>query len=179
MNQDPEELLKYPIGKFVPAEKYNPKALEQDLEILLSLASRLDDATKDLNNIQLNTPYREGGWTVRQVVHHLSDSHLNAYIRTKWILTEDKPVIKAYNEKDWANTPENEEAPDVSISVIRALHIKWVHLIKRIPFEDLTRVMIHPAYNREMSLERMVQMYAWHSNHHLAHITNLRKRSGW
>lgn len=179
MDQEQEEFLKYPTGKFVQAAQYSSADLKENLSTLLALADKLDDAIKGLNDTQLNTAYRVGGWTIRQVIHHLADSHLNAYIRTKWILTEDRPVIKAYNEKDWAITPENEEPPMLSISLIRALHLKWVNLIRKIPFEDLSRVLIHPAYNREMNLERMIQMYAWHSNHHLAHITNLRKRSGW
>ena len=179
MNPETEQQLKYPIGKFSPKSSYSADDFEQDLLALLALPVHLEKSIEGLDQSQLDTPYRPGGWTVRQVVHHLADSHMNAYIRTKWTLTEDKPVIKAYNEKDWANTLENDINPQLSIALIRALHTKWVMLIRKIPFGELSQSFIHPDTNREISLERMVQIYAWHSRHHVAHITALRGRSGW
>lgn len=179
MNPEMEEHLKYPIGKFSLRSSYSADDFEQDLQALLSLPAHLEKSIQGFNQAQLDSPYRPDGWTVRQVVHHLADSHLNAYIRTKWTLTEDKPLIKAYNEKEWAKTMENDTDPQLSIALIQALHTKWVMLLRKIPFGDLSRSFIHPDTNREISLERMVQIYAWHGRHHVAHITALRSRSGW
>lgn len=179
MSSDSEDMLRYPIGKFQSRESYSDLELKNDLSRLISLANQLSSAIKDLSPEQLDTPYRDGGWTMRQVIHHLADSHLNAYIRTKWALTEENPIIKAYNEKDWASTPENSLDPEVSIALIQALHTKWVGLLQGLSAVQLKRTFVHPATNREFTLERMVQMYAWHGEHHLAHLTSLKTRKGW
>lgn len=174
-----EEQQKYPIGKFVPAESYEKQDFLQDLDRLENFPAALRQVIHSLNPEQLNTPYREGGWTVLQVVHHLADSHMHAYIRTKWALTENAPLIKAYQEKDWALTGENDSSPDLSVSLLESLHRKWAFLLRSIGSEKLNRYFIHPMGNRQISILRMVQLYTWHGAHHLAHITGLIGRSGW
>ena len=132
-----------------------------------------------MTNKELDTPYRKGGWTVRQVIHHLADSHMNAYIRMKWTLTENTPLIKAYDEKAWAETGETKLDPQISLDLRKSLHTKWVMLINSFSKADLKREFTHPETKKNQSLEKMIAMYAWHSNHHLAHITSLKQRMGW
>jgi uncharacterized damage-inducible protein DinB len=174
-----EEQLKYPIGKFVPADSYGMQEFMQDVNRLEAFPAALQKIVQSLSQDQLNTPYREGGWTILQVVHHLADSHMHAYIRTKWALTEDAPIIKAYQEKEWALTGENNSAPALSISLLESLHRKWAFLLRGLDAEKLNRHFIHPAGNREITILRMVQLYTWHGAHHLAHISGLISRSGW
>jgi uncharacterized damage-inducible protein DinB len=173
------EELRYPIGKFTAQETYTRAELKQFIDSIESFPQRLEDEVKSLSDSQLDTPYREGGWTVRQVIHHLSDSHMHAYIRTKWTLTEDSPVIKAYLEKHWAETPENTSDVAFSLSLIKSLHAKWVLLLKSIPEEAHTRYFVHPETKRQIRLDTLMGMYSWHGNHHLAHITGLKARMGW
>jgi uncharacterized damage-inducible protein DinB len=173
------EDIRYPIGKFTPQENYSSNDIAGFIERIKELPAKLEKAVQSLNDEQLNTPYREGGWSVRQVVHHLADSHMHAYIRTKWTLTENEPVIKAYLEKFWAETAETKSHPDISISFLKALHEKWVILLRSIPISDLDRFFVHPETKREVSLKTLMGMYAWHGEHHLAHITNLKKLKGW
>lgn len=170
---------RYPIGTFAAQESYTPAEIEAGIKRIESLPGRLADAIKNLSEAQLDTPYRDGGWTVRQVVHHVSDSHTNAYIRTKWTLTEATPTIKAYEEKEWATTAEMKLSPDLSISLLNALHAKWTALLKRLTPEELKKGFIHPETGKLIPLERLINLYAWHGDHHLAHITELKKRNGW
>ena len=165
-----DEALKYPTGKFTPQDAYSRAELDQCIQRIEALPSRIEDVIKRFTVKQLDTPYREGGWTARQVVHHLADSHMNAYIRFKWTLTEDTPVIKAYNEKLWAETPEVKSDPQLSLNVLKALHPKWATLLKALTPEDLTREYIHPETKKNNRLERIVAMYAWHGDHHLGHL---------
>jgi hypothetical protein len=139
----------------------------------------MEAAVKNLSDHQLDTPYREGGWTLRQVVHHVADSHMHAYIRTKWTLTESDPVIKAYLEKQWAETDETKSPPEISISLLKVLHAKWVILLRSITSNDLDRFFIHPETKKQITLTTLMGMYAWHGEHHLTHITNLKKEKGW
>jgi hypothetical protein len=171
--------LRYPIGTFAAKESYTPQEFQASIAWIESLPARLAEAIHTLNDSQLDTPYREGGWTVRQVVHHLPDSHMNAYIRIKWTLTEASPLIKAYNEKAWAETPETKSDPALSIALLRALHAKWVLLLKLLTPEDLTKEFQHPETKKMVRIDRMIALYAWHGDHHLAHITELKKRNGW
>lgn len=171
--------LRYPIGKFASQETYAKKELQEFIESIASLPQRLEFEIQNLTTEQLDTPYREGGWTVRQVVHHLADSHTHAYIRVKWTLTEDSPVIKAYLEKQWAETPENKADVSLSIAVLKALHAKWVVLLKSITDEKLPLYFVHPETKRQISISTLMGMYSWHGNHHLAHITRLKARMGW
>ncbi len=171
--------LRYPIGKFQPQESYSADEIKTNIARIEALPGKLETAVKGLTDQQLDTPYRDGGWTVRQVVHHVPDSHVNAYIRTKWTLSEATPLIKAYDEKTWAETPETKLPPQISLTLLTSLHAKWVELLKRIPPQDLKKEFTHPETGKNVSLERMIATYAWHGEHHLAHITSLKERMGW
>ncbi|MCM4168732.1 Putative metal-dependent hydrolase YfiT [Arenibacter antarcticus] len=174
------EQLRYPIGHFVYTHTVDDIIVSDWISELEALPSRLEDLVRPLTESQLNTPYRSGGWTVRQVVHHIGDSHHNSYTRFKWMLTEDKPVIKAYQEKDWSNLFDARLGPiDMSLDYIKALHVKLVFLLRGLTKEDLARVYIHPKGNVEVSLMENIGRYAWHGNHHLAHISGLKERNGW
>jgi len=173
------EDLRYPIGKFSAQENHAPKELNSFIQRIELLPSKLEVAIVGFSNQQLDTPYRDGGWTVRQVVHHVADSHMNAYIRVKWMLTEESPVIKAYNEKLWAETGETTSEPALSIALIKALHAKWVTLLKSLTKDQLQKEFIHPDTKKQVALHNLIGMYAWHGDHHLAHITALTKRQGW
>jgi len=173
------EDVRYPVGKFTAQENYSSEDIASFIKRIEDLPSKLEKAIENLSDEKLNTPYREGGWSVKQVFHHLADSHMHAYIRTKWTLTENEPVIKAYLEKFWAETTETTSHPNISISFLKALHAKWVILLKTIPPSDLDRFFVHPETKRQVSLKTLMGMYAWHGEHHLAHITNLKKLKGW
>lgn len=174
------EHLKYPIGKFAAPETISEEHKKEWIDILEHFPTRLENLVKDLSQEQLDTPYREGGWTVRQVVHHCSDSHHNSYIRFKWALTEDSPVIKAYEEKNWAELFDTKSAPIAqSIAHLKAVHAKLVYLLKGLTDEQLERCFIHPADHSKVVLKNNIGIYAWHSNHHYAHIENLLIRKGW
>jgi hypothetical protein len=133
-----------------------------------------------MTEAQLDTPYRDSGWTVRQVLHHVPDSHMNAYIRFKWTLTEDTPTIKPYFEERWANLEDTRVTPvDISMNMLDALHQRWVLLMKAMKDDDFKRIYIHPQYGKQFSLEGVLGLYAWHGKHHLAHITKLKERMRW
>ena len=180
MNEEELEQLKYPIGTFDCPNTITQEQIESWISILEHFPSRLERLVKDLTNKQLDTPYRREGWTVRQVVHHLADSHHHSYTRFKWALTEEKPVIKAYNEKSWAELPDAKTAPiEMSLNHLKAIHYKLVYLLKSISFDHLNKCFIHPETNEEVVLKQNIGIYEWHSNHHYAHIENLLKRKGW
>lgn len=170
---------RFPIGPFQPKDHYTQDDTEQFIHQITVLPSRLEMAVSQLTDEQLDTPYREGGWTIRQVVHHLPDSHMNAYIRMKWALTEDNPLIKAYEEQHWATTAETRMTPSISLELLKALHIKWVALMRLLTNDDLARTFVHPSNNKSQRLDRVIATYAWHGEHHLAHITHLKARMGW
>ncbi|MEO5603143.1 MAG: YfiT family bacillithiol transferase [Cyclobacteriaceae bacterium] len=172
-----DQTLQYPIGKFSPQEAYSKLELEECIRRIETLPSRVDSMIKNFSGKQLETSYREGGWSARQVLHHISDSHMNAYIRFKWALTEDTPVIKAYNEKLWAETPETKMDPLLSVNLLKALHVKWVALMKSLTTEDLQKEYIHPETQKHIRLDRLVAMYAWHGDHHLAHLEIVAKKN--
>ncbi len=173
------EDLRYPIGKFTPKDSHTKEEIAAYILRIETLPSKVEQAIQGLSDEQLDTPYRDGGWTVRQVVHHLSDSHMNAYIRFKWMLTEETPVIKAYNEKGWAETPETKADPSLSLPLLTALHKKWVVLLHHLSNSDLQREFIHPETKKHVRMDNLIGMYAWHGEHHLAHITSLKKQKGW
>jgi uncharacterized damage-inducible protein DinB len=173
------EDIRYPIGKFTAQENYTEEDIHTFIQRIEALPSRLEAAIQNLSDEQLDTPYRDGGWTVRQVVHHLADSHSHAYIRTKWTLTENAPVIKAYGEKLWATTSETTAPPLVSIALLKALHVKWVILLRSIRATERERFFIHPETKKQISINTLMGTYAWHGEHHLAHITQLRKLKNW
>ena len=174
------EQLKYPIGKFDCPNNITEEQIESWISILEHFPNRLENLVMDLTDKQLDTPYRPDGWTIRQVVHHLSDSHHHSYTRFKWALTEEQPVIKAYDEQDWAELQDAKTAPiEMSLQHLRAIHYKLVYLLKSLTQDDLNRYFIHPETNEEVILKQNIGIYAWHSNHHYAHIENLLKRKGW
>jgi len=174
------EELRYPIGHFTKPSEITQKHLDEWIHVLEFLPARLEAMVKDLTAEQLATPYRPEGWTVQQLIHHISDSHHNSYIRFKWALTEEKPIIKAYNEKEWAALFDSRKAPiAMSLKHLEAVHAKLVFLLKGLSSNDLKRTFIHPEGNVESSLKENIGRYAWHSNHHFAHIEGLLQRKGW
>ncbi len=171
--------LRYPIGKFHfdgPLTAHQKHAAFADIA---TAPANLRDAIKGLSEAQLDTPYRPGGWTVRQVVHHLPDSHLNSYIRFKLALTEDEPTIKPYAEDRWAELADTKATPvEVSLTMLDALHDRWVRLLRSLSPEEWERTFRHPELGA-MTLEKTLALYAWHGRHHVSHITSLRDREGW
>src|SRR5687767_2639242 len=161
--------LRYPIGKFSPQESYRPEEILSNIMRIERLPAQVEMVLTSLSSKQLDTPYREGGWTARQVIHHMADSHMNAYIRFKWTLTETTPVIKAYDEKAWAETPETKLDPVISITFLKAHHVKWTALLKLIKNEDLRKEFFHPDSKKHVPLDRLIALYAWHGEHHLGH----------
>ena len=167
MNSDS---LRYPIGKFLPQEAYTESEVRANIIRIENVPAAVEHTVSKFTDVLWDTPYREGGWTARQVIHHMADSHMNAYVRFKWTLTESTPVIKAYNEKAWAETPENALDPTISISFLKAHHVKWTALLKLMKPEDLKKEFIHPDTKKNISLERLIALYAWHGEHHLGHL---------
>lgn len=171
--------LRYPIGKF----HYDGPPSEVQRQILIDEISHtprnLRAAVQGLSDAQLDTPYRPGGWTVRQVVHHVPDSHLNSYVRFKLALTEDDPTIKPYAEDRWAELADTQATPiEVSLTMLDSLHHRWVRLLRSLSAEDWQRTFRHPDLG-SMTLEKNLAVYAWHGKHHVSHITGLREREGW
>lgn len=164
------EHLKYPIGRWAKPEIISPEMRPGWVNEIAALPERLEAALTKLPVAKLDTPYRPGGWTVRQVVHHLADSHLNAHIRLRLALTEDNPTIKPYQEAKWAMLPDNQLPVDGSLDIIRAVHHRWVFLLKTLSEADFQRTYFHPAQGKTFTMEAMTGLYAWHSNHHLAHV---------
>jgi hypothetical protein len=174
------EKLKYPIGNFKCPDTITDDEIQNGIDILENFPTRLEELVKHLNSDQLNTPYRPGGWTVRQVVHHVSDSHHHSYIRFKWALTEDRPVIKYYYEQKWAELNDAKNAPiKMSLEHIKVVHVKLVYLLRSLSENELNKTFIHPEHNEETSLKENILKYAWHSKHHYAHIENLLIRNSW
>ena len=180
MSEENLQKLKYPIGEFDCPEQITISHLKEWISVLEHFPNKLENLVKDLSEEQLDTVYRSGGWTIRQVIHHVSDSHHHSYTRFKWALTEDKPVIKAYFEDRWAELFDSKSAPiEMSLNHIKAIHFKLVFLLKGLSDENLDKVFIHPETNSEVPLKYNIGNYAWHSNHHYSHIENLLKRKGW
>jgi uncharacterized damage-inducible protein DinB len=170
---------RYPIGKFKYDGPPTPERRQELLNQIEQAPASLRTAVSGLSEPQLDTPYRPEGWTVRQVVHHVPDSHLNAYIRTKLALTEDEPTIKPYAEDRWAQLADTQATPiDVSLTLLDALHDRWLRLLRSLQREDWKRTFHHPEMG-PMSLEKNLVLYAWHGRHHVAHITALRELNGW
>ena len=171
--------LRYPIGKYEP----QPFSLDQRkkwLQDIQFLPALLEQAIENLDEHQLSTPYREGGWKVKQLVHHVADSHMNAYIRFKAGLTEDNPTIRPYLEGEWAKLDDIEKVPiNISITLLYALHSRWYAAILKLTAEQWNRTVVHPEHNKQMTLWYLLGMYAWHGLHHVRHVTALRERMGW
>ena len=171
--------LRYPIGSFEPPAQLSPSDQRTHLSHLEGLPSEVRTAVVGLTEAQLDTPYRPGGWTLRQVVHHLADSHLNGYIRFRWALTEDTPDIKTYDQERWAELEDARRMDIVpSLALLDALHARWVRLCRSLSSEAWDRAFLHPKSGR-MTLHDALALYAWHGRHHTAHITGLRERKGW
>jgi uncharacterized damage-inducible protein DinB len=179
-----EEHLRYPIGKEADREIYNSlcgDALKFELlnEIKM-LPAMLEFAIQNLGAAQLDTPYRPGGWSVHQLIHHIADSHMNAYIRFKLGLTEDNPVIKTYDEKEWAVLSDTAKLPvNISLTLLHALHARWYQLMVDMTPDQWERSVYHPDKKRQMLLSELLKTYAWHGLHHTAHITKFRERMKW
>jgi hypothetical protein len=172
------ENLRYPVGRFsVPASSMAGVRLAY-IQTLRQLPESLAAAVAGLDDHQLDTAYREGGWTVRQVVHHVFDSHANCYIRMKLALTEDWPTIKPYDEGAWAELADSRLPANVSLTLIAALHERWIYLLESLSEEEFARGYVHPESGRQ-NLSQVLALYNWHSRHHTAHIANLRTRMGW
>lgn len=170
--------LRYPIGPY-QAAPLTAASRRNHLQTIAGGVEQLRLAVKGLAPVQLDTPYRPGGWTVRQVVHHLPDSHMNAYIRCRMALTEDKPKIKTYDEARWAELEDARRGQlEASFKMLETIHIRWGALLRSLTEDDWKRVYIHPE-NGKVSIEAALAQYAWHMRHHTAHITSLRERSGW
>ncbi len=173
--------LRYPIGPFKAHLKERTTADEKAalIDEIAAAPAQLREALAGLDEAQLDTPYREDGWTVRQVAHHVVDSHVNAYVRLRWSLTEEGPMIKPYDEKEWARLPDAMTAPvAVSLDLLDALHTRWLILLRSMAAEDFERRWASPDHG-ELSVDVLLQIYAWHGKHHVAHITSLREREGW
>ncbi len=169
----------YPIGRFDHSINVTKELRSEFIKTIESLPYLLRKEVENLSDEQLNTPYREGGWTIRQVVHHLPDSHLNSYVRFKLALTEDNPKVKTYEEHLWAELKDTFETPiEVSLNLINSLHKRWVVLLKSLSDEQFERTFNHPEWGN-IPLDKTLALYAWHSRHHLAHITELKKRMNW
>lgn len=171
--------LRYPVGKYQPVQALSEQERQKLLTQIEETPKKLRAAVAGLSREQLNTPYRDGGWTVQQVVHHLADSHMNSYVRFKLALTEDEPTIKPYNETRWAELSDSKTTSvDSSLVLMDALHERWMNLLRGMSSTDFSRKMKHPERG-SMTLDDTLGLYAWHGRHHVAHITGLRERKGW
>lgn len=172
--QDP----RFPVGRFKPIANPAPEVLRESVAQLSALPARIREAVGGLSDAQLDTPYREGGWTVRQVVHHVADSHMNGLVRAKLALTEDSPTIKPYKEARWAEMPDAKLPIELSLRIIDGLHARLDAIVAGMTEADYARTFVHPE-NGLTPLSTWVQLYGWHSRHHVAHITELRRRKDW
>jgi hypothetical protein len=171
--------LSYPIGRFAFDETTAAANRQSAIDAIAGLPAALETVLAGLDEQQVDTPYRPDGWTVRQLVHHIADSHMNAYMRFRLALTEQEPSIKGYDEKAWAELADSRSMPvTVSVQLLSALHARWAALLAAMQPEDFTRTLVHPV-NGKGTLERYTALYAWHGTHHVAHIQRLRDRTGW
>ncbi len=178
MSETDLEKLRFPIGKYQVPTEITDQHLSNWISVIAELPNRISQLTSHLTDAQLDTPYREGGWTIRQVVHHLADSHMNSTIRFRLALTEENPSIKPYYEDRWANLTDAAKAPIApSLAIISGVHQRWVMLLQQLKVTDWKKTFVHPEYNKEFSLEVTLGLYAWHSNHHAAHIEGALERS--
>ena len=170
---------RYPIGKYEP-QPFSETLKDKWLADIKFLPAALEMAVTNLDEVQLDTPYRDGGWTVKQLVHHVADSHMNAYIRFKLGLTEDNPVIKPYEEQLWAEMNDTHEIPiNISMTLLHALHTRWYSFLSKITPQEYQRTIVHPAQQKQMTLWHLLGLYSWHGRHHTAHITELRSAKQW
>lgn len=172
--------LRYPIGKFIAPTTISTSDISNLINTIEQLPMKLHAVVKNLNDEQLNTQYRDGGWTVRQVIHHLADSHINSYIRFKLALTEENPTIKPYFEERWAELPEAKNGDvAMSLNLLEALHHRWTIMLRAMKTDEWQKTFFHPEKNISLRLDTTLALYAWHCEHHLAHITKLIERNKW
>ena len=171
-----DELLRYPTGKFKAPVSYTNDDILHWIATIKTFPGKVRHAIIGLNEKQLDTPYRPGGWTIRQVVHHVADSHMNSLMRFKWALTEESPTIKPYEEADWALLPDYRLPVEPSIKLLEGIHQRWVALLESFTENEWNRTFIHPASGDTVHLKKALALYAWHSDHHLAHITETVKK---
>lgn len=171
---------RYPIGEFAAPDNFAAAPIDQWLTDIKFLPNALEAAIHNLDEGQLKTPYRDGGWTVHQLVHHVADSHLNAYVRFKLGYTEDNPTVKTYEEKDWAQTADVQTLPvNISVTLLFALHQRWHEFLKSFSETDWQKTIYHPAQQKTIPLYALLGSYAWHGRHHVAQINAMRQRYGW
>jgi hypothetical protein len=174
------EQLKYPIGKYKSPDVVTESQIRTWISEIEAAPALLRKTVERLSDAQLSTPYRDGGWTVRQTVHHIPDSHLNAYCRFKLTLTEERPTIKPYFEDRWAELEDGRNAPiEASLRLLESVHIRWLILLRAMKPADFKRTYFHPEYKKEFTLEYVLGLYAWHGKHHVAQIQNLKERMKW
>jgi len=174
------EKLKYPVGKFKTPAEFSESNRHEAIEALRMLPLNLKAEIEELSEEQLDTPYRAGGWSVRQLMHHIADSHMNSFMRFKLALTEDNPTIKPYDQDGWVQMEESKILnPMISIKILEGIHERLVYILKRMSEEEFGRTLYHPEMKKNLSLDAMLALYGWHSRHHLAHITALKKRKAW
>lgn len=172
------EALSYPIGRFDRTAAFTSDMRAAAIEVLARLPAHLRHVASGLSESQLDTPYRPDGWSVRQLVHHVADSHMNGYIRLKLAMTEDTPVIKPYDQDQWARLPDSALPIDVSLGLVDGVHERWVTVWRSLLPEQFSRTFVHPELG-PLTVDTHLHLYAWHSRHHVAHIENLRTRNGW
>lgn len=173
------EQLKYPIGQYEPQD-FSEQQKQEWISDIKFLPEAVEHAISNLDEKQLHTPYRDGGWTVHQLVHHIADSHMNGYIRFKLAKTEDHPTIKPYDENQWSNLEDVKNLPiNISVTLLHSLHRRWYEFLKSLNDDDYKRTLFHPEHKKDMTVWYLLGSYAWHSRHHVAHITSLRERKGW
>ena len=174
------EKLKYPIGQFEAPSIYTQEYLIEKIREIAVFPENLNKTISQLNEEQLNTPYRPDGWTIRQVIHHCADSHMNCFIRIKWALTEKEPVIKYYYEGLWGEGIDNKTMPiEPTIQLLKGLHFRLAFLLNSLNEDELNKTFVHPEHNKTFAIKEIIGMYAWHCNHHLEHIAQLKKREKW
>ncbi len=177
---DALEQIKYPIGRYKAPTEFTPQLINEWISAIEAMPSWLDPCIENLDEAQLEVPYRDGGWNSRQVIHHIADSHMNAYIRLKLALTEDNPIIKPYDENKWAVLTDVETVPvNISITLLHAMHRRWAAMLRSMGHEDWGRTYFHPEQNKSVPIWQMTALYAWHGRHHMEQIRSLRERMGW
>jgi hypothetical protein len=172
------ETLRYPIGDFVYGKTFSAEDTQQHIAEIAELPIKLTELVGKWGDDRLDTPYRPGGWTIRQLVHHIADSHINVYVRTKLTLTEDNPTIKPYEEGEWAKLPDSQLDIAPSLVILRNLHVRWVAILESLT-DDLLRTYYHPGSQRTFELQEVIALYAWHGEHHYQHAYRLAERNGW
>lgn len=173
------ESFRYPIGNFAYGSSFSPDETKQHIAAIDELPIKLTELTGKWGDDRLDTPYRPDGWTVRQLVHHMADSHINAYVRTKLALTEDNPTIAPYEEGEWAKLPDSTLDVASSLVILRNLHQRWVTVLNALTETDLQRTYYHPQSQKTVPLSEVISMYAWHGEHHYQHVYRLAVRNGW